>query len=353
MGRRLRAVVLSAGAWSRSSHLPALASDPRVDIVAISSPNDAIRTELRAEYPTASVLTTWQEALLHAPDVAVVSSPPVGHVDQVLGAAASGAHVLVEKPFALNVRSGVQMLDACRSADRSLLVGFGWPTAPIFQLAQRVISGGRLGPIEHITSHLAVQVREILTGGTDGGWGGHSASENTTYSDATVSGGGVIVVSMSHQIALLSWLLGTRIETVLALTHLEAGMDLHAAVVARLSSGAQASLSCAATHPYSARPQWTFQIYGQRGQIHIDSSADLYRFVDDAGNVETVSGAMASGDYDPSATTRALVECALGGRVPSGMTGELGLHTVAVAEAMYTSSQSGVMERVHRTDAFS
>ena len=145
MSQPIRAVVLSAGAWSQSSHLPALKGDPDVEVLALSSPNAETARSLAATFAVPAALTDWREALALKPDIAVVSSPPIAHEEQVIAALDAGAHVLVEKPFALNGATAARMRDAATRNGRSLLVGFGWPAAPIFALSRALIEGGEIG----------------------------------------------------------------------------------------------------------------------------------------------------------------------------------------------------------------
>ncbi len=338
----LTAVVMSAGAWSMSSHLPGLTADDRVRVAAVSSPTPGRAESIAREFGVPDWSTDWRALLAFDPDIVVVSSPPVGHEEQVIAALEHGAHVLVEKPFALEAGSAQRMLDAARAADRTLLVGFGWPHAPVFSLARELVEVGEIGEIEHVMCHLAVNVRALLSGGSDGGWQGADASEPTTYTSVAVSGGGAAAVSMSHQLGLLSWITGLEFASVAATTWPPASqLDLHVSSNLTFSSGAGAAVSCASTHPDRAEPQWHLAIYGSAGQLWVDSYDNCARLVRASGEVVEFVGERASGHYDPTAPTRALIECALGAPPPAGMTGELATHVVRATDALYEGARSG------------
>ena len=342
MTGRIRAAVLSAGAWSQSSHLPTLKADPRVDIVALSSPDPATATALGTEFAVPLGTTDWREALLQKPDIVVVSSPPVAHEEQVIGALQAGAHVLVEKPFAVSAAPAYRMRDTATRLGRHLLVGFGWPAAPVFALARRLIEDGEVGRVEHLTMHLAVNTRALLKGGNDGGWGGRSTSGTATYTDPRVSGGGAAAVSMSHQLGLIEWLIGEPIVAVNASTFPRGSdIDLHVSANVAFAGGGYGAVSTASTHPYLARPQWHMALYGGRGQIWLDSVADRLRLVRADGTVVEHGPPEASGIYDPGAPTKALIACARGEPVPAGLAARLAAHVVAVTDAIYESARSG------------
>jgi hypothetical protein len=170
-----------------------------------------------------------------------------------------------------------------------------------------------------MTFHLAVNTRALLLGGTDGGWGGDAGSNSTTYTDPHISAGGSVAVSMSHQVGLVEWLTEDEIVAVQASTFpLGASIDLHAIVNAEFGTGGSAAISCASTHPYLTRPQWHMALYGEQGQIWLDSVADHLRLVRANGEVVTTDGPGAWGLYDAGAPTKAWIACARGVPPPDG-----------------------------------
>lgn len=343
----IKAVVLSAGAWSQSSHLPALAADEGVDILCVTSPDGTSAERSAKNFGAQNWSTDWRDALAFAPEIAVVSSPPVAHEEMVIAALHAGAHVLVEKPFALETGSAKRMRDAAKATGRDLLIGFGWPAAPIFAKAKAIIARGDIGLVEHVNFHLAVNTRALLAGGTDGGWGGDAASDTSTYTDPRISAGGSAAVSMSHQLGLLEWLTEDEIVAVHANTYpIGAPLDMHAGMNARFAGGGSGVISSASTHPYLARPQWHMALYGGNGQLWLDSISDHLRHVSANGELTVFSDAEASGLYDPRAPTKALIACARGEPVPQGLTARLATRVVAITDAIYESARSGAEIRI-------
>lgn len=57
-------------------------------------------------------------------DAVYVITPNALHHDQVIRVAKAGKHVICEKPMAVNAREGQAMVDACKSANVKLLVGY-------------------------------------------------------------------------------------------------------------------------------------------------------------------------------------------------------------------------------------
>jgi predicted dehydrogenase len=90
--------------------------------------------------PTLEALLVRQDI-----DVVVVTTPPDGHADQVV-AAAAGKHVLVEKPMAVTVAESRRMVEAADRARRDSpscrSTAGGRPVA-----ARRLLAEGRVGTI--------------------------------------------------------------------------------------------------------------------------------------------------------------------------------------------------------------
>jgi predicted dehydrogenase len=343
MSQPIRAGVLSAGAWSESSHLPALSRRDDVDLVVVSRPDRDRAADAARRFGARHVETEWRGALAHGLDVVVVSSPPSAHEDMVIAALAAGAHVLCEKPFALTSASAWRMVAAARAHDRELLVGFGWAATPLFVRARAAVAAGALGQIEHASLHLIVPTRRLLSGGADGGWGGRDASEPSTYVDPTISGGGTAAVSMSHQIGMLLWLVDRKSEEVIARTFPASGaIDLHDSAIVTLAGAVPATVSCVSTHPATTRPEWYVSIQGSESDLWLDTSADRWRRYGADGSVEETQHP-GDGAYDATAPTDALVDVAAGrlDMAPTGMSGLLAARVVEVTEALYASATTG------------
>jgi len=344
VSRRVRAGVLSAGAWSESTHLPALAAaGDDVELVVVSRPDGDRARELADRFGAAHAESDWRAALAYGLDAVIVSSPPVAHEEMVTAALRGGAHVLCEKPFALEAGSARRMVDAARDSGRELLVAFGWAATPVFTRARALLRSGGLGEVEHVAMHLVVATRELLHGSDDGGWGGSGGSETATYTDPAVSAGGAAAVSMSHELGMLLWLLDRRVAEVTARTHPDGRrLDLHDSTLLTFEGPLTAAVSCASTHPVTTRPEWYLGIQGSAGDLWIDSALDRWRLRLAGGRVEE-SRTTGDGAYDAHVPTRTLVDIAAGrlAAAPAGMSGELAARVVAVTDAIYESARTG------------
>jgi predicted dehydrogenase len=190
----LRLGVLGCGRVFERFHLPALDRVPGLELAAACD-NDPARLEWahrRAKppelYHSAATLTR-AEGL----DAVLVLTPPASHATAVTQSLRAGLHVLVEKPMALNPQEGRDMLEAAQQARRILRVGFTRRFREPYQRIRRLLvnAGMRVvgGAFELSFSTAEWQARSNFLGDDR-------------------QGGGVIEDVLSHQVDLLSWLLG-------------------------------------------------------------------------------------------------------------------------------------------------
>ena len=90
--------------------------------------------------------TDWRE-LVDDPDIDIIDvvTPNDTHRDICLAAAHAGKAILCEKPLALNVAEGEEMLAAARTARVVHMVCHNYRRIPAIALARRMIEGGELG----------------------------------------------------------------------------------------------------------------------------------------------------------------------------------------------------------------
>jgi predicted dehydrogenase len=84
-------------------------------------------------------------SLLDKVDVIDLCTPTHLHYEMVLQAAASGLHIICEKPLALTVEQAREMLLACQKAGVRLLVAHVVRFFPEYALAKAAVEGGKIG----------------------------------------------------------------------------------------------------------------------------------------------------------------------------------------------------------------
>lgn len=139
-----------------------------------------------------------EAALAHQPDAVIVANPTALHLDVAIPAAHLGCHILLEKPISHGVEGVDELQKAAEASGSRVLVGFQYRYHPTLQQAAQVLSAGELGrPL-----HARVVWGEYLPA-----WHPWEQDFRKGYSARADLGGGV-VLTLSHPIDYLRWLLG-------------------------------------------------------------------------------------------------------------------------------------------------
>ena len=100
------------------------------------------------EFEIPEAYTDYKKMLRQVkPDAVSVCTPNGLHAPCAIAALNAGAHVIVEKPLAMNAREGQRMLDAAKKNRRKLVIGFQHRYEPRTQFIKKAVDNGDLGKI--------------------------------------------------------------------------------------------------------------------------------------------------------------------------------------------------------------
>jgi predicted dehydrogenase len=141
----LRVGVIGLG-WAGQRHVAAYDRVPGAQLVAVAGLEEAVRSELAAEYGIENEVARWEDLIdLDGLDAVSVAVPTFLHAPIALAALQRGMHVLCEKPIARTASEADSMVQAARAADRVLDVAFNHRQRGDIQKLKAVIDAGRLG----------------------------------------------------------------------------------------------------------------------------------------------------------------------------------------------------------------
>lgn len=191
-------VGIIGASFARDAYLPAFAHINDTKVVALASGRMESAKTAAEPFGIRSVYDDWEQMLAeHDLDLVCIATPTVMHAPMVLAAIAKGAHVLCEKPTAMNAGEARQMLDAAKAANRLHMIDHELRFNPTRARIAELIHGGDLGEIRHVN---------ITNIGAS--WANPaSRPKGDWWSDATM-GGGRMGANGSHQIDMLRWWLG-------------------------------------------------------------------------------------------------------------------------------------------------
>ena len=195
-------------------------------------------------------------------DAVVFATPHSQHGAQVERSAAAGKHVMMEKPFTLDVRGAEMALDAVARAGVVLGVAFPRRFHPAMIELKTRVADGRLGVVSHCES--------TQTSPT-----GISMAPDYWRSDPQEAPAGAMTATGVHNLDALIHLFG-RIDEVYCISRRRVmpGLDDTTTVMLGLECGISATLYCSLV----TAPAYRFAVYGTLGHVELATQMAEFRF---------------------------------------------------------------------------
>jgi phthalate 4,5-cis-dihydrodiol dehydrogenase len=227
--------------------LPTLAHHPRVKLVACTDPRPEACARFVQDFGGRAHASF--DALCDDPEVEAIylATPHQHHAAQAIRAAASGRHVMVEKPMALTLAEASAMVEAAAKAGTHLMLGHSHGQDGPVRHARAILASGRVGAPRLIT---ALDTTDFL-------WRPRRPEEL-----ATEAGGGVVFSQAAHQLDILRVLGGGMLTRLTARTMPGRGTEGGYTALLDFAGG------CAATATYSGLGRFdTDQLQGWIGEM--------------------------------------------------------------------------------------
>jgi predicted dehydrogenase len=154
MTATLRAALIGCGQIA-DAHLAAIRRLPSAELVATCDAHRDLAEQAAARFGAPVSFDAAGEMLARVrPDVVPITTPPHTHRELTIAALAAGAHVYVEKPFALDAREAAEMLAAAAAHGRKICVGHDQLFDPAWLECRRRFDAGEFGQAVHVDSVL-------------------------------------------------------------------------------------------------------------------------------------------------------------------------------------------------------
>lgn len=152
-GKPVRVAVLGAGAVTEYHHVPALALDPRAELVAAADTQTELLARRQDQWRLQRT-STDALALCADPEVdaVIIATPNFTHRPLAVAAARAGKHVMCEKPLGLNAAEVREMYHAARDAGVVHMTAFTYRFAPAMRYMKHLLDSGALGEPRHFRS---------------------------------------------------------------------------------------------------------------------------------------------------------------------------------------------------------
>ncbi|MBW9105017.1 MULTISPECIES: Gfo/Idh/MocA family protein [Paraburkholderia] len=192
--RRLRIGVAGLGR-AFSLMLPTFLVDRRVELVAACDPRAEARQQFSKDFAAPTYADVRELAADPKVEAIYIASPHQYHAAHTEIAAAGGKHVLVEKPMALSLAECDRMIDACRQAGVTLIVGHCHSFDTPYLETRRLIESGEFGSVRMIH---AANFTDYLY------------RPRRPEELSTAEGGGAVFSQAAHQVDIVRLLVGSR-----------------------------------------------------------------------------------------------------------------------------------------------
>ncbi|MCH1571033.1 MAG: Gfo/Idh/MocA family oxidoreductase, partial [Longimicrobiales bacterium] len=191
-------VGIIGASFAKAAFLPALRHVPGAEVVALASARMASAQAAASAFDVPHAYDDWEAMLgAHDLDLVCIATPTFLHAPQTLAAIEAGAHVLCDKPTAMDAGEAAAMLDAAEASGRIHMLDHELRFNPNRMRVADLISDGSLGEIRHV---------DISNVGKT--WGDPASRPKGDWWSLAEKGGGRLGANGSHQVDLLRWWLG-------------------------------------------------------------------------------------------------------------------------------------------------
>ncbi len=143
------------------------------------------------------VFSTLEEALVFAPNIAVIANPATFHISMALPLAKLGVHLLIEKPLSHNSTDIAKLSSLCSKKKLVCFTGYNLRFLPSLKKLKEIVEDEVVGKPWSI---------RIETGQYLPEWRPDSDYKKSVTSQSRLGGGALL--ELSHEIDYLTWIFG-------------------------------------------------------------------------------------------------------------------------------------------------
>lgn len=324
------------------NHAKAFHAHPDAKLIAVCDQDQKRCDEAVREYGCKAYADVAEMLRTEKPDVVSIATPNAFHAPLAIQAMQAGAHVLCEKPMAMNATEAREMLAVAQATGRRLMINFSYRFSPATHFLKQQVDTGILGKV--YAGRTVWHRRRGMPG--FGGW----------FGQKKLAGGGPLIDLGVHRLDLALWLMGhPRPQWVLANTFnpiaskkaLEQGkaydVEDSAFAMIRFTDGTMLEVEASWAVNQGQNEFMETRLYGTEGGLIQHNVGEGYDFTS-AIHVERagVQFDLAPHPPIPAAVTpyAHFVESIRDGK-PHTATGEEGLMVTELLDAIYASAARG------------
>lgn len=253
MDKKVKWGVIGAGGIADRRTMPGMMLAKNAELIAVMDVNENIIDSLKEKY-NAKYAYTNADDLIANPEVEAVyiATPVVFHAEQAVKAAKAGKHILMEKPIAMSVAEGRQVISDIASTGVKAACGFMMRFGALNMKMKELIRSGMIGQVVSAKAQFTCWYPDM---------------PNCWRQQKKNGGGGAFVDMGVHCIDLIQTILDTEADKVSALIDTKTfkyEVDDSASVLMHLKNGCNAYVEANFNIPDKAA-KWRLEFYGTKG----------------------------------------------------------------------------------------
>ncbi|MEM7562067.1 MAG: Gfo/Idh/MocA family oxidoreductase [Pseudomonadota bacterium] len=260
-GRKIRIAIVGCGRIARN-HFKAIQQFPDdFELVAACDVDKSILQSVESEFGLKTYQSLSEMLEVEELDVVSLCTPSGQHAEQVIEIAASGRHVISEKPMATRWKDGLDMVKACDRAGVRLFIVKQNRRNTTLQLLKRAMDEGRFGKL------YMVNLNVFWTRPQD-------YYDSAKWRGTWELDGGAFMNQASHYVDLIDWLIGP-VEKIQAMTGtLARDIEVEDTGVLNIKwrNGALGSM-CVTMLTYPKNFEGSITILGENGTVRVGGVA--------------------------------------------------------------------------------
>jgi len=260
-------------------------------------------------------------------DVIYIVLPNSMHAEYTIRGAQAGKHIMSEKPMATSVEDCQKMIDACKKANKKLMIAYRAQYEPFNLKSIELIKQGKIGKLRFITSDHGRNLKP-------------EQPEDKWRANKKLAGGGSLMDIGIYSLQAARYLTGEEPVEVTASIYSDPNeprfkeVEETVSFTLRFPSGVIAN--CSSSYGYEGVKR--FQAFGSKGSLILDPATDYYehnlelKLEDGTQKVKLNEGNQFAAEIDH------LSECIMQNKTPK-TPGEEGLRDVKYMMAIYEAAK--------------
>ena len=322
------------------AHLAGYLKNDRVEVVGLADLDAGLVEGTASEHGVPHAVTDYRDLLALEPDLVSVCLPNYLHAPVTIDVLDAGAHVLCEKPMALNAAQARDMTAAARRNGRYLMIALNNRFRTETQILKKLVEEGVLGEIYYART----------------GWLRRSGipGAGTWFTRKAQAGGGPLIDLGVHMIDLTRWLMGNpRPVSVVGATYarlsdsVEGDFDVEDLATAFIRFEGDVTLVVETSWASHVPAEGSYvKLMGTRGGAEITGN-ELTVYTDLHGEQVDITPACAPREWSDciAAEIAHFVDCIRAGRTPMS-TGEQGVEIMQILDGIYESAAGNRMVHI-------